>query len=83
MELRHVQSLVDVPGDGPDLCPQLLLYAMQSKPVVVGDQIDGHTEVAEPATPSDPVQVSLGHLREVEIDHYVDCLDVDTTCEQI
>ena len=32
----------------PDFCAELLLDPVQSEPVVVGDQVDRHTEVAEP-----------------------------------
>jgi hypothetical protein len=56
---------------------------MQGESVVVGDQVDGDTKVAEPATSTDPVEVGLGHLGEVEVDDNVYGLDVDTPGEQV
>lgn len=83
VELRDVQRLVDVPGDGLDLGSELLLDPVQGEPVVVGDQVDGHAQVTEPAAPSDPVQVRLGHLGEVEVDHHVHGLNVDAAGEEV
>ena len=56
---------------------------MQGESVVVGDQVDCKTKVAEPSTSTDPVEVGLGHLGEVEVDDNVDGLDVDTPGEQV
>jgi len=83
VELRHVQGFVNVPWDWSDFSAQLLLNSVEGESVVVGDQVDGDTKVAEPATSADPVQVGLGHLREVEVDDNVDGLDVDTPGEQV
>lgn len=81
--LRHIQALVDAAGDGLDLRAQLLLDALQVEPVVVGDQINGQTQVPEPAGSADAVQVRLRQLGEVEVDHHVHSLDVDTTSKQV
>ena len=83
VELGDVEALVDVPGDGLDLCAQLLLDPVQSKSVVVGDQVDCDSKVTESAASSDPVKVGLGHLGEVEVDDDVDGLDVDTAGEEV
>lgn len=83
MELSHVQGLVNVPRDGPDLSAQLLLNSVEGESVVVGDQIDCNTKVAEPSTSPDSMEVGFSHLGEVEVDHHVDCLNVDTTSEQV
>lgn len=56
---------------------------MKSEPVLVRDKVDGDTEVAEASGTPDSVQVRLGHLREIEVDHDVHSLDVDTTREEI
>ena len=72
-----------LPGNGLDLCTQLLFDPVESKPVVVGDQVDRNSEMAESATATDPVEVGLGHLGEVEVDDDVDCLDVDTAGEEV
>ena len=56
---------------------------MQGESVVVGDQVDRHTEMAEPSGPTDSVQVGLRHLGEVEVDDNVDSLNVDTAGQQV
>lgn len=66
-----------------DLCAQLGLDLVQSESVVVGDEIDGNTQVTESSRSADSVQVGLGHLGEVEVDDNVDGLDVDTSGEEI
>lgn len=60
-----------------------LFDAEQIVAVFVGDEIDGQTEVAEAAGAADTVQVRLGVLGKVEVDHHVDRLDVDTAGEQV
>ena len=47
------------------------------------DQVDRHAEVTEPAVLADPVMIGLCHLRDLEVNHHIGCLDVDTTCEEI
>lgn len=83
VELSNVESFIDIPRNGSNFGAQLLFYAMQGKSVIIGDQVNRYTKVTEPATSSNPMQVSLGHLREVEVDDNIDSLNVDTTCEQI
>ena len=83
MELGDVEALVDVPGDGLDLGAQLRLDPVKRESVIIGDQVDGHSEVTISAASSDPVKVGLGHLGEVEVDDHVDRLDVDTASEEV
>ena len=47
--LCHIQALVDAARDGLYLSPQLLFDALQVKAVVVGDQVDGQTQVSKTA----------------------------------
>ena len=49
MVLCHIQALVDAARDGLYLSPQLLFDALQVKAVVVGDQVDGQTQVSKTA----------------------------------
>lgn len=60
-----------------------LLDAEEVVAVLVGDEVDGQTKVPEPSGAADAVQVRLGVLGEVEVDHNVDRLDVDTAGEQV
>ena len=41
------------------------------------------TQVSESSRSTDPVQVGLGHLGEVEVDDHVDGLDVDAPGEEV
>jgi len=83
VELCHVQRFVDVPRDWLDLSSQLLLDPVESEPVIVGNEVDGDSEVAKSSTAANPVQVGLSHLGEVEVDDDVDSLNVDTSGEEI
>lgn len=51
--------------------------------VIVGDQVDGETQVPEATRPADAVEIGLSVLGEVEVDHDVHRLDVDTAREQV
>lgn len=51
--------------------------------VVVGDEVHGQTQVAEPARAADAVQVGLRVLREVEVDDDVHRLNVNATREEV
>jgi len=66
-----------------DLSSQLLLNLVQSESVIISDEIDGDTQVAESARATNTMQVGFGHLGEVEVDHDVNGLDVDTSGEKI
>ena len=70
-------------GNGFDFGAEFGFDFVQGESVVVGDQVDCHTEMAEPSGPTDSVQVGLRHLGEVEVDDDIDCLDVDTTGEEV
>ena len=83
MALGHVERRVNHLGDRLDLRAQLALDTVQTEAVLVRDEVDGDAEVAEPSRPADPVQVRLGHAREVKVDDHVDGLDVDTTREEV
>merc|ERR1711970_685063 len=45
----HVQRFVNHLRDWLDLCAKLLFDPVQGKSVVVGDQVDGNTQVTKPA----------------------------------
>lgn len=83
VELRHVQALVNVSWDGLNLGSQFLFNSVKSKPVIIGDQVDRDSKVAESSTTTNPMKVSLCHFREVKINDNIDCLNVDTTGEEI
>jgi hypothetical protein len=81
--LRAVELLLDVRRNGLDLRPQLLLDAVKVEPVVVRNEVDRQTQVAEAPRPPDAVQIGLAVFREVEVDDNVDRLDVDAAREEV
>ena len=44
---------------------------------------DGQSVGAEPAGPADPVEVSVGVPRDVQVDHQVHMLGVNAPCRQV
>ena len=56
---------------------------MQGESVLVGDEVDGHAQVAESSRPTDPVQVGLRHFGKVKVDDDVDGLDVDASGQEV
>ena len=45
--LRHIQAFVNAARNGLYLSAQLLLNALQVKAVIIGDQINGQTQVSK------------------------------------
>ena len=78
-----VQLAVDGGRDGLDFAAELLLDAVEVQAIVVRDEVDGKTKVAETACATNTVEVRFTVLGEVEVDHHVDTLDVDTAREQV
>lgn len=78
-----VQSSVDRGGDGLDLGTEFLFNTVEVESIFVRYQVDGESEVTVSSGTTDPVEVRLGVLGEVEIDDDVDCLDIDTSSEEI
>ena len=66
-----------------DFRAQFIFNAMKSKSVLVSDQIDGNTKMAETTRATNSMQVSFGHLGEVKIDDHIHSLNVDTTSKQV
>lgn len=52
-------------------------------PVIPVDQVDGQTQMPESARTTNTMEVGLGILWEIEVDDYVDRLNVDTTGEKV
>ena len=83
--LGYVEPLVDwfLAREGDDLGGELLLDDVHGDAIVLGDHVDGQTHVAVAPRAPDAVKVGLRDAWEVEVDDYIDRLDVDTTGEQI
>lgn len=56
---------------------------MERKAILISDEVDCDTEMAEAAGATDAMQVGLRHAREVEVYNHVHSLDVYTASEQI
>ena len=83
LELCDVEGFVDDFRDRLDLRSELLFDSVECESVVVGDKIDCDTEMSKSARSTNPVQVGLCHLGEVEVDDDIDSLDVNASSEQV
>jgi len=83
MKFSHVETLVDIPWNWPNFRSKLLFDSVESKPVIVSDQVDGNTKVAKPSTSPNPVEIRFCHFREIEVDDNVDSLNVNAPSEQV
>ena len=83
LEFRHVQPLVHLLGDGLNLRVQFPFDAVEIVTILVGDEVDGHAEMAKPARSTNPVEVGLSVARKVKVDDHIDGLDVDATREEV
>ena len=69
--------------DRLELCAQLFLDAVQVEAVIVCDKIDAQARVTKAATAANAVQVGLGVLGEIEIDHHVHTLNVNASGKKV
>jgi len=70
--LGHVEALVDFLGNGLDLGSQFLLDQVELLAVLVGDEVNGQSEVTESTRAPDTVEIRLCVLREVKVDNHID-----------
>lgn len=80
---RNVQSFINLLWNGLNLRPQFLFNLVQIEPIVPIDQIDGKSQVSEPATSTDTMEIGFGVLWKIEINDDVDGLNVDSAGEQV
>lgn len=81
--LLAVEVAVNLARNGLDLRAQLLLDLVQTKAVLVGDQIDRQTQVTKASRATNAMQVGLRCLWKIEIDDHIHRLNVDSASEQI
>lgn len=74
----HVQLGIDHFRNRLDFRSELLFDAVQWKSILVCDEVDCDTQVTETTRPTYAMEVSLRHFWEVEVNHNVYALDVDT-----
>ena len=61
----------------------MLFGGKEIESVVVCDEVNGESKVPESSRAPNAMEIGFGGLWEVEIDDDVDCLNVDTSCEEI
>ena len=83
MELGDVQSLIDHFRNRFNFCPQFRLDPLQGVSIIICDEVNGDTKMAESTRTTDAMQIGFGHLGEVEVDDDIDSLYIDATSEQI
>ena len=81
--LSDVEATVNLRWDGANFRPQILLHPSQVVAIIVSDQVNCQTEVAEPSRSTNTVKVGLGILGEIEVDNNVHALNINTTGEEI
>ena len=79
----RVEILVDVLRYGLNLSVQVIFDIKHVTFVVLGDEVDGETEVTEAARTTNPMKVGVRLAREVKIDDNVDGDDIDATSKDI
>merc|ERR1712159_224761 len=87
IHMRHncsgVGGRVNLGRDGLDGGAKLLLDPVEVEAVIVSHEVDSKTKVTKASGTADTVQVGLGVLGEIEVDHHVHGLDVNASCEQV
>ena len=79
----HVKCTIDVLRDGGNLCPKLLLDTVEVEAIFVRHQVDGDTQMSEPAGTSNTVEVRFRVFGEIKVDDDIDGLNIDTASEEI
>jgi hypothetical protein len=80
---RNIQPLIDLLWNGLYLRPQFLLDAIQVKPILVRDEVDGESQMTKTSRPAYAVEVRFRVLWKVKVDDDIDSLDIYTTGEEI
>jgi len=76
-----VQTVVDVLRDWLDLSSQLLFNPVEIETVLVGDKVNGETQMPKASGSTNSVKIGLRVLGEIKVDDDIDSLNVDTTGE--
>jgi len=83
LELADIEAAINVGWNCSDFGAELLFHMSQRMSVVVCNQIHSQTQVPETTGTSDTMKVGLAVLGKVEIDNYIDGLDIDTSSEKV
>ena len=80
---NSIEVLINVLRNGIDLGLQLILDLEQLVLVLLGNEVDSQAKMSETTRATDSVKISLRVLGEIKVDHDVNRLNIDTTCEQV
>lgn len=83
MCLRAIQRLLNHWWDWLDFGTKLLFDSIQIESILVCYQVNCKTQMPESPRTSDSMQICLGVLWEIKVDHHIDCLNVNSTGEQV
>lgn len=78
-----IEGFIYVGRHGVDLGIQFLLNLDHRLLVSFSDEVDGESDLSEPARPADPVKVDAAFGGEVEVDDDVDSLHVDAPGDEV
>jgi len=78
-----VQVLVDVLWDSLNLSVKLVFNLKHIVLVILGDEVNGQSQVSESSRTANSMQVSVTIAWEVEVDNNIDRHDINTSREQI
>lgn len=81
--LIDIELLLDDRGNRLNLSTQLLLDAIQVEAIIPVDEVDSQTQMSKATGTTNAVKIRLGIFREVEVDNNINCLDINTTRQQI
>ena len=81
--LANVEAAINNRRNSSYLGSELLLHASKAVSIVIRNKVHGQTQMSKPSRTTDPVEVRFTVLGEIEVDHNVDRLNVNTPSEEI
>ena len=78
-----VKRTIDMLGDGSNLRPKLLLDTVEVEAIFIRHQVDGETQMSEPAGTANTVKICFRVLGEIKVDDNIDGLNIDATSEEV
>ena len=81
--LINVEVLLNDLRNGLNLSTKFLFDPIQVETVFPVDQVNSQTQVSKTTRTTNTMQIRLCVLGKVKVDYNVDCLDIDTTGEQV
>ena len=79
----HVSCKQTNLGDRLYFCSQLVFNGLQDKPILKGDQVYRNSKVSITTWSSNAMQVGFSIFWEIKVDHNIDCLNVNSSSEEI